>query len=138
VTRFASALALVVAGLVSGCTSYTPNRLEIPAQGTTSLKIDNSDLQDDVAIESGRCLYEGDIMLGLVTVKNTTDDNINVQTRWKWFDSDGVEAVAGNEGRWDLLFLKGAEEKQIQGRATRPGATKGVFEMRYQREGTEP
>lgn len=132
-----SALALAAVALTTGCTSFTPNRMEIPAQGNTSLLIDNEGLQDDVVIQGGRCLYEGDIMLGIITVKDDTDDDIDIQHRWKWYDTDGVEMVAGGEGRWELVHLKALEEKQLQGRATRPGATKAVFEMRYYRKNNE-
>lgn len=128
--------ALALTALLAGCRSYTPNRLTVFAPGhggDAKVEVLNAGLHDDVELAKGHALFEDQIMVAIVTVKNHVDDDEHVDFRWTWFDADGVEQRTGGTF-WDQVFLKAQEEKQLVGKAPQPGAVRVQLDLRYHRD----
>lgn len=129
----ASLLTFVLAA--AGCTSYTPNRLNVPSEGAPTQELLNEDLAEEVDIVSGGALYEGDIMVNVVTIRNLEDDDRHLDYRWRWFKK-GLEVSTGEE-HYTSVFLNAKQEKQLTGKAGHPGCDKGVFELRWHRTSSD-
>jgi uncharacterized protein YcfL len=130
---FALAFALSLSLSVMGCQSHAANVMKLNAQGgNADIEINNEGLQDDAQIVSGRVEYEGDILVAWVTVKNREDDKLQVEYRWRSWDSGGKEmTVGGGDQAWQIKHLNPMEEVEITGRAPKPGATRTEFHLRY-------
>ena len=114
-----------------GCRSAAANRIDVVPEGNASITVNNPGLHDECEIVSGRALYEGDVLLGVVMVRSHEDHKQTLEYRWTFVDSDGVVEESGTGQQWRTTFVNGLEDKQLTGRATEPGAVRGAFELRY-------
>ena len=124
---------LLVAAL-SGCKSYAANSVVVQPERAATLRVVNGGLQNEAQLlpDESQALYEGDILVGAVSVRNNVDGRVMYEYRWKWADSDTIENEAGG-GReaWKSVWINPLETVQVQGRATTPGATSGELYLRY-------
>lgn len=133
--RFATLISL--AGLMlgmAGCGTQASNRLTLRPQGESRLDTPNGSLQDDIEIDPGRsrALYEGDILVGKVTLVSHETEKQSFEYRWLWYDSDDFTSTIGGGGEtWQQQWINAEDEVQVQGRATTPGCVAGRFELRY-------
>ena len=125
-----SGIVLLAGITLAGCATWAANRITIMPQETAQISIHNSRLQDDCEIVTGRGLYEDEIMLGAVDLRSLEGEKRTFEYRWRWYDSDGI-TQGSSTSSWKTMFINSMEEKQITGRATRRGAEKAVFEIRY-------
>lgn len=125
-----AALALLLLFAAPGCRAphRASNRVEIIPEATASIEVRNQGLQNRCAIQGARAIYEDDILLGVVDLASGIDRKMIYQYRFTWKDSDGINL---EDESWDELHVQALENKQVQGRATEPGAVRGVFELRY-------
>jgi hypothetical protein len=136
VTRI-SLWSTLVGGLLvalAGCGTQASNRITLRAQGDPKLDIPNGSLQDRIEIDAGRskALYEGDIMVGRVTLVSHKTHKQSFEYRWLWYDSDDFQSSIGGGGEtWKQEWINAEDEIQVQGRATTPGCVAGRFELRY-------
>lgn len=124
---------LLVAAL-SGCKSYSANSVMVQPEVASSLNVVNGGLQAEAQLlpEQAHALYEGDILVGTVEVKSHVDGRTQYEYRWQWSDADGIiNEVGGGGETWNALWLNPLETKQLQGRATTPGAIAGELFLRY-------
>lgn len=119
--------------LLAGCRSPSANKMVINAPpGNAQIEVVNPGLQGEVEIVSGRALYEGEVMLGWVTVRSHVDEKRKLEYRWTFYDADGVAMSIGQGGNpWQPVWVNPLEEIQIEGRAPQPGATRAEFFVRY-------
>lgn len=132
-----SLFALLFLMLVApGCRSYAANVVKMNAEGgNVDIQVLNEGLQSDLQLASGRVAYEGDILVGWVTIRNQEDEKIPYEYRWRWYDSDGKEIAIGGGGEaWAKKFANPLEEVEVDGHATREGAVRTEFQLRYAAE----
>jgi len=134
-TRSALVALAGLALLLAGCRSPSANRIVIPARGEPALTVVNGGLQSEAEImeESGRSLYEGEIMLGWVRVQSHVDAKRQYEYRWRFYDADGVGM---GDRHWTVFFINAVDEVELQGRAPRPGAEKAELLLRYSNKET--
>ena len=72
-----------------------------------------------------------DILVASVTVRSNEPDRLLLDYRFQWYDADDLKLITGSGEHWERVFVDGGEEEQVVGRATRPGATRAVFQIRY-------
>ncbi|MEZ6185135.1 MAG: DUF1425 domain-containing protein [Planctomycetota bacterium] len=131
--------ALLVAAL-AGCKSYAANTVVVRPEVPATLNVVNGGLQSEAQLlpDQSQALYEGDILVGSVAVKNNVDGRVMYEYRWKWADSDVIENEVGGGGEtWRTLWINPLETVQVQGRATTPGATEGELYLRYAMDATQ-
>lgn len=107
-----------------------PNRAYVYPDATAEIDIANADLHERCEIVAGRAKYEGDILAGVIQLQNHFKRQLHLQYKWTWYDADDFVQDAGATGTWQNLFIDSLGEKQVNGRATAPGAVRGVFELR--------
>ncbi|RMG13628.1 MAG: DUF1425 domain-containing protein [Planctomycetota bacterium] len=113
--------------LAPGCVTHAANRVTIVPDGQPEITILNSGLQSECEILGSRGFYEGEILAGAVELRSHVDAKQSLEGRFSWFDADGLQLETSP---WEVLFVNALEEKQVQGRATEPGAARGLFELR--------
>lgn len=129
----ALALSLALAALGgAGCASTkAANRALVYPERTAEIEVLNPGLQGQVEIVSGRALYEDEILAGAVQLRSHEGKRkLTLEYRWSWFDGDDFELVTEASDHWRTIFLDPLEVEQVSGRATAPGAVRGVFELR--------
>lgn len=135
-TRYFSLLALLFVLVAPGCRSYAANVVKMNAEGgNVDIQVLNEGLQNDLQLASGRVAYEGDMMIGRVIIRNQEDEKIPYEYRWRWYDADNMEIAIGGMGEaWMKKFANPLEEVEVAGTATRPGAVRTEFQLRYAAE----
>jgi hypothetical protein len=128
--------ALLVLLVAPGCRSYAANVVKMNAEGgNIDIQVINEGLQDDLQLVTGRVAYEGDILVGWVTIRNQEDEKLPYEYRWRWFDADNKEIAIGGGGEaWAKKFANPLEEVEVDGHATREGAVRTEFQLRYAAE----
>ncbi len=127
-------LALVL--LTPGCRSMAANVMKMNAEGgNVDIQVVNEGLQEELELASGRVAYEGDILVGWVRIRNNEDEKLPFEYRWKWYDADGKEVTIGGGGEaWAKKWANPLEEVEVDGHATREGAVRTEFQLRYAAE----
>ena len=135
-TRLANLLLLALVLVAPGCRSYAANVVKMNAEGgNVDIQVLNEGLQDDLQLVKGVVAYEGDMMVGRVTIRNQEDEKIPYEYRWRWFDADNMEIAIGGGGEaWAKKFANPLEEVEVAGTATREGAVRTEFQLRYAAE----
>lgn len=135
-TRHANKLVLLLAALLAGCQSQAANVVEMNADGgTMKVQVLNEGLQEELEIIPLKVAYEGDIMMGRVKVRNHEDEKLPFEYRWKWFDADGLQVEVGGAGdTWAKKWANPLEEVEVDGHATKEGAVRTEFHLRYAAE----
>jgi uncharacterized protein YcfL len=121
---------VVLLGLVAvltGCGGGV-NILNINAKTKTSdMIINNSSLQSDAEIVTGKALYNEQLMQAVVEIQSHTNDSQKLYYKFSWFDSDGFPLP---ETSWSFVPLLGNEHKVLTGTASAPRAEKCEFAIR--------
>ncbi|MBX3469223.1 MAG: DUF1425 domain-containing protein [Planctomycetes bacterium] len=137
-TRHLNVLLLLVLGLVAlpGCRSNAANVMKINAEGgNVDIQVLNPGLQEELELASGRCAYEADILTCWVRIRNHEDDKLQYEYRWRWYDADGKQITVGGGGdNWATRWANPLEEVEVDGHATREGAVRAEFHLRYASE----
>lgn len=122
--------------LAPGCRSYAANVMKMNAEGgNVDIQVVNEGLQEELELASGRVAYEGDILVGWVRIRNNEDEKLPFEYRWKWYDADGKEVAIGGGGEsWEKKWANPLEEVEVDGHATREGAVRTEFHLRYAAE----
>lgn len=131
---------LLVVTALSGCKSYAANSVVVQPEMAATLNVVNGGLQAEAQLhaDQAQALYEGDILVGTVTVQSHVDGRAMYEYRWQWSDADGIiNEIGGTAETWDTMWINPLESKQIQGRATTPGATSGELFLRYAMNATQ-
>lgn len=136
VIRHANKLALLLVALLAGCQSQAANVMKMNAEGgNVDIQVINEGLQEDLELVSGRVAYEGDILVGWVRVRNNLDDKMPYEYRWRWYDADGKLVEIGGAGdTWAKKWANPLEEVEVDGHATKAGAVRTEFQLRYAAE----
>lgn len=125
-------LALALLLSAAGCKSNAINQVTLSAVGEPETRlIVNDDLQDEVEVVRGEVLYEGDLLVGVVTLQSHADEKMLLDYKWEWKDQDGYPKDGNAGAPWQRVFVEAGERKQVQGRAPEPGAVQGIFNLRY-------
>jgi hypothetical protein len=132
-------LGLALAGLLAwapGCQSNAANVVKMAAEGgNADIQVTNEPLQDDLELVPERIAYEGDILVAWVKVRNHVDDKMGFEYRWRFYDADGKEIdVGGTSLQWNTKWANPLEEVQVDGHASKPGAVRTEFHLRYASE----
>jgi hypothetical protein len=134
-------LLLAMGALVNGCQSPSSNTVVIRSEGhsagaSSQVNIINSGLDSDMQIQDDPAdtyvFYEGEILLGVVTIQSCVDAKQSYEYRWSWKDADGIQIDSGGgSNAWIAGWVNALDVKQLSGRSPRPGAVEGKFELRY-------
>lgn len=135
-TRYTNKLLPMLAALLlwaPGCQSQAANVMKLNAEGgNVDIQVLNEGLQEDLELVGGRVAYEGDILVGWVRVRNHEDEKMPFEYRWRWFDADDKEITIGGGGEaWAKKWANALEEVEVDGHATREGAVRTEFQLRY-------
>lgn len=121
------ALAFGLVATLAGCGGGV-NVLVLDAKAkTTDLQINNSSLQSDCEIVTGKALYNEQIMQIVVDLQSHLNDSQKLYWKCAWKDSDGFPL---NETGWHFLPFKGNERKSITDSAPQPRAERCEFLIR--------
>lgn len=130
-------LGLVALGglVLSGCRSNAANVIKMAEGGNADIQVINSGLQDDLEISPERIAYEGDLLVAWVKVTNHCDEKMPFEYRWRFYDADSKEIdIGGSSQMWHTKFANPLEDLQVDGRASKPGAVRAEFHLRYASE----
>lgn len=89
----------------------------------------NSSLAGDVQIVDMQSALAGDLMRAQASLKSKDGDTLNLQYRFDWYDSKGMEINSGT-GSWKPLILYGKESKTVQSVAPDPRAKEFKLKIR--------
>lgn len=118
---------------ISGCgTSGTiaSSRVLPNNQVIDRIIINNPFLASKIRIDDIRPSFTGDLLVAHVAVTSTLNSALNVQYKFRWYDSQGFE-VATDGAPWQPLTLYGGESKGLQGVAPNPTVKEFKIEIRY-------
>jgi len=118
---------------LSGCgTSGTMASLTVQPnnQASTRLIINNPFLASKIRVDSLQASFSGDLLVAHVGVTSTHNSALDVQYKFRWYDSQGIE-VAPDGAPWQPLTLYGGESKGLQGVAPNPTVKEFKIEIRY-------
>jgi hypothetical protein len=135
--RFNVLLGLVALGglAFSGCRSNAANVVKMAEGGNADVQVVNSGLQDDLELVPEKIAYEGDLLVAWVRVRNHCDDKMPFEYRWRFYDADNKEIdIGGSSQMWNTKWANPLEELQVDGRASKPGAVRTEFHLRYASE----
>jgi len=118
---------LLIAFILTGCSSYiknVPNKsISLPPQ----VIINNPQLQKEITIGVGSDrTNNNDIMEAFVNVTNNTENEYTLYYRFRWFDVEDYE-VGENMSIWKPLFLGAKDFKKVVGVAPTPKANSFKF-----------
>lgn len=128
--------AVALAGaLLTGCRSNAANVIKMSEGGNADIQVINHNLQDDLQIAPERIAYEADILVAWVKVRNHCDAKMPFEYRWRFYDADNKEIdIGGSSQAWNTKWANPLEELQVDGRASKPGAIRTEFHLRYASE----
>ncbi len=96
----------------------------------TYLDVDNARLARNLVVEDVRAqTAKNGILKATVRLKSLHNKTVTVQSKFSWFDADGVELEAdGNP--WSPLVLHGRESRAVQGLAPNTSAVSFKLHIR--------
>ena len=118
---------------MSGCgTSGTMASLTVQQnnQASTRLIINNPFLASKIRIDDLKASFSGDLLVSHVSVTSTLNSALDVQYKFRWYDSQDIE-IAPDGAPWQPLTLYGGESKGLQAVAPNPTAKEFKIEIRY-------
>ncbi len=129
-------LLVLVSGVgmgISGCgTAGMTGSLSVRPNGQTEsrIKIDNPFLASKLKFNDLRSTFSDDLLVAHVAVTSTHNSALEVQYKFRWYDSQGLE-VGPDASPWQPLTLYGGESKGLQAVAPNPSVKEFKIEIRY-------
>ena len=132
--HFIALVLISVGGIcISGCgTSGTMASLSVQPnnQVSTRLIINNPFLASKLRVDNLVASFSGDLLVAHVSMTSTLNSALDVQYKFRWYDSQGVE-VAPDGAPWQPLTIFGGESKGLQDVAPNPTVKEFKIEIRY-------
>ncbi len=118
---------------LSGCgTSGTigSSRILPNNQVSNRIIINNPFLASKIRIDDLTPSFSGDLLVAHVAMTSTHNSALDVQFKFRWYDSQGLE-VAPDGAPWQPLTIYGGESKSLQATAPNPTVKEFKIEIRY-------
>ena len=126
-------LILFVGMGISGCgTSGIVGSLKVQpnSQIESRIIINNPFLASRLKIKDLRATFSGDLLVAHIAVTSTHNSALDVQYKFRWYDSQGLE-VGPDALPWQPLIIYGGENKSLQAVAPNPSIKEFKIEIRY-------
>lgn len=105
-------MTLLGIGLLCACSSHPqPVGLSIDSEFQQIL-VGDGDIANQVKVDDIGTEPANDHVRGVVRIKSLTQDNIQMQYRFYWYDQNGIE-VDANAKAWKQIILYGGDEVSL-------------------------
>lgn len=120
---------LILAGLLTGCTSVLVQSGHLQPDGKTAAALDVSNplLFSRISVKDARMMKEDDRLRVQVTLHNRWHFNLDYAYQFQWFDANGMEIAPGARP-WVPIVLHGKAD--ITAEALAPSAAAVAFKLR--------